>query len=94
MIGLYVKLKIKDGKQQEFETAAKELQELVRANEPGCNFYGFHKTDDPCVYVVLESYADQASLDAHGQTEYFKRVGGKFASVLGGAPEINRYEAI
>ncbi len=93
-IGLIARLKIQPGKSKEFETIFAELQDAVRANEPGNNFYACHRTDDETVYVVMEQYVDQAALDAHGATEHMKTIGAKLGSVMGGRPELERMESI
>ena len=41
-------------------------------------------------YYVMELYADQAALDAHGKSEHFKAAGPKFAGLMAGPPEVKR----
>jgi len=91
-IGLFAKLKIQEGKNEEFEAAFSEIQAKVIAEEPGCNFYACHRTDDPTVYVVMEQYADQAALDAH--SAHLREIGGALGGVMGGRPEIQQFESI
>ena len=88
-IGVIAKLTVQAGKNEEFETIFAELEAKVTENESGCNFYSLHKSrSDENAYVVLEQYVDQAALDAHGQTEYFKALGAKMGGCMGGRPEI------
>ena len=94
-IGVIAKLKIKEGKNSEFEEVFTELAAAVRANESGNNFYALHKSrTDPQLYIVLEQYVDQAALDAHGQSDHFKASGGKMGPCMGGAPEIEVMDAV
>ncbi|MGB3811398.1 MAG: antibiotic biosynthesis monooxygenase, partial [Parvibaculum sp.] len=59
----------------------------VHANEKGCLQYDFFKSKaDASTYIIMEQYATQADLDAHGKSDYFKAAGAKFGSLLGGAP--------
>ena len=69
-IGVIARLKVQPGKNEEFEGIFAELEAAVRANEPGNNFYSLHKSRaDENDYIVLEQYADQDALNAHGQTD-------------------------
>ncbi len=88
-IGVIAVLTIADGKNDEFEAVFSELAEAVRANEPGNEFYAiFQCKDNSQQYKVLERYVDQAALDAHGKTDYFKAAGSKLAPCMAAAPDI------
>jgi quinol monooxygenase YgiN len=88
-IGVIARLAIQAGKNEEFETIFNELASAVREKESGNNFYALHKSrSDENSYVVLEEYADQAALDAHGQSDHFKTIGAKMGSCMAGRPEI------
>ena len=94
-VGIIARLKIQEGKNDEFEGIFKELMAAVHANESGNNFYALHKSSsDPQTYVVLEQYVDQAALDAHGKTDHFRSLGAKMGGCLAGAPEIEIMEAV
>jgi quinol monooxygenase YgiN len=43
---------------------------------------------------VLESYEDQAALEAHGQTAYFKAANVKLGGLVAGAPEVEYMDGI
>ena len=43
---------------------------------------------------MLELYKDQAAVDHHGGTEYFRAAGPKFAGVLAGRPEIEYLDGV
>ena len=95
MIGVTAKLPIQDGKQAEFEQVFKELMAKVHANEPGCTMYQLYKVKgSDTEYVVMETYASQEALDAHGQTEYFKAAGPGLGACLAGAPTIEYYDIV
>ncbi len=88
-IGLVATLKVKDGAQADFEATFRELQAAVRANEPDCFLYDlFQDTEDTTVYVVMEQYASQASLQAHGQTAHMRQFGPQMGQYLNGAPSL------
>jgi quinol monooxygenase YgiN len=94
-IGVTAKLTIQEGKNEEFEGIFAELMAAVNAKESGCNFYALHKSrSDPQSYIVLEQYADEESLAAHGKTDHFRSLGAKMGSCLSGAPEIEIMDSV
>ncbi|MDZ4318061.1 MAG: antibiotic biosynthesis monooxygenase [Caulobacterales bacterium 32-67-6] len=95
MIGVVATLKVQDGKGDEFEAVFKDLMAQVKANEPGCLVYQLTKSrTEPGTYKVLEIYANDEALKAHGQTEYFKAAGPKMGPCLAGRPEIEMLDAV
>ena len=94
-VGVIAKLKIQEGKNEEFEGIFTELASAVRANEPGNNFYELHKSrTDSQLYIVLEQYADEESLGLHGKTDHFRTLGAKMGGCMAGAPEIEMMDAV
>ena len=95
MIGVIATLKVAEGKNAEFEAVFTDLAKQVRASEPGNLAYQLTKSrTDPQIYKVLELYADQDALSAHGQTDYFKAAGTKMGPCMGGRPEIEYLDAV
>jgi quinol monooxygenase YgiN len=97
MTWLLVKFKIQDGKQAEFEGVLRDLAAKVRANEPGVPTYTLVKKQgdaNATEYWMIENYKDAASLQAHGQTDYFKAAGPKFMGCLAGAPDVQMLEVV
>ncbi len=67
----------------------------VNSNEDGCHLYALHQSrTDAQAYVVLEQYADQAALDAHGKTDFSRSIGAKLADCLAAAPEVEYLDAV
>ena len=87
MIGVIATLKIKAGKGAEFEAVANQLVEKVTANEEGVVYYDLYKQDDT-TYVFLERYKDQAALDVHRKTDYYKSIGAQLGAFMTAAPDI------
>jgi quinol monooxygenase YgiN len=88
-IGIVAHLKVKAGKEQEFETAFAELQASVKKNEPGALQYEIFKSkQDPTVYVVMEQYKSEADLTAHRTTPHMAAAGPRLGAVLDGRPQI------
>ena len=93
MIGVVATLKIKEGKGAEFEAVANQLVEKVNANEEGVIYYDLYKQDDT-TYLFLEKYKDQAALDIHRKTNYYKSLGAQLGAFMAGAPDIKILTAV
>lgn len=94
-IGVVATLKVQDGKGGEFESVFQELAAQVKANEPGNKLYQVFKSRaDANTYIVMEVYADQAALEAHGKSDHFKAAGPKIGPTLGGRPDIQYFDAV
>ena len=93
--GVVATLKVQEGKDSEFEAIFRELMEQVRANEPGNHLYRvFRSRKDKSTYVVMEIYADDDTMKAHGKSEHFRAMSPKIGAVLAGAPHIHFMDAI
>ncbi len=90
MLGVVATIRVKPGAGAQFEALAKELVTKVRANEPGCALYALHRAEAPDTYVFLERYLDQAAVEAHRQTDYFKSIGRSMGQFMAGPPDILR----
>ena len=90
MLGIVATIKVKAGMEQQFEAVAKELVAKVNAGEPGCRLYALHRAETPLTYVFMERYADQAAVEAHRGTDYFKALGRKMGEYMEGRPEVMR----
>ncbi|PVI03752.1 hypothetical protein DM02DRAFT_587373 [Periconia macrospinosa] len=67
----------KPGKADRVEELLKDVSVSVKANEPGTLKYQINretKGDAPSI-VMIETYKDQAALQAHGSSDYFKKMG-------------------
>ncbi len=92
MIAILARLNVAPGKEADFEKHMLGLAEQVRANEPGNSLYTIVKDDEG--YAVMEIYADEAALAAHGSSDHFKAAGAGFKGLMAGAPDIKRFEVI
>src|SRR4029450_8982266 len=82
------------GMEQQSEAVAKELVAKVNAKEPGCRLYALHRGEAPQTYVFMERYTDQAAVDAHCGTYYFKALGRKMGEFMDGRPEVLRLKEV
>lgn len=92
MIALLARLNVATGKEKQFEAVMLELAAQVRANEPGNQLYTLVK--DAEGYAVMELYDDDEALRAHGASDHFKAAGAKFAGLMAGRPELQRFDVI
>ena len=94
-VGVVATIKIKPDTNAAFEAVAKEMMAAVRANEPGNKVYQFCKSKaDPTTYVVMEIYADQVALEAHGKSEHFRSIGPKMGPSMAGRPDVQYFETV
>ena len=95
MIGVVATIKVKEGQGPEFERAFADLAAKVKANEPGNVFYQLTKSrTEPDTYKVLELYASEEALKAHGTSEHFKAGGAAFGHTLAGRPQVEYLDAV
>jgi quinol monooxygenase YgiN len=94
-IGVTAKLQILTGENKAFEALFKQLVAAVLTNETGCLLYALHQSrDDAQTYIVLEQYADEDALNAHGKTAHYQSFGKAMAVHLAAAPQIELMDSI
>ena len=72
-IVLFARLKVKKDAVDRAREAALSIVEDSRA-ENGCINYDFHQAiNDATVFLWHETWKNQAAIDAHGESEHFKR---------------------
>jgi len=85
---IIAKLSVKPEKSKDFIAAAKEIIEKSN-KEKGCCFYQLYQDPyDSSRFVFVEEYKNQAAVDEHFSTEYFKGFGPKIAGFVTGPAEI------
>ena len=91
---LVARLKAKNGKEEEMETALREMVSKVEKEE-GTLVYKLHRSQkDPSVFLFYEKYKDKDALSHHSSTPYFKELFGLLGPLFEGAPEIEMYDEI
>lgn len=81
-------LNIKADKIKDFTDAAKEMIENSN-KEPGCKSYQLYQDPyDNTKFVFVEQYANQAAVDQHFATDYFKAFGPKTGDLITGPAKI------
>jgi quinol monooxygenase YgiN len=85
---ILAKVYIKPGNESDFIEAAKVMIENSNKEE-GC--LGYMLYQDPYEktnFIFVESYKNQAAIDTHFSTSYFKEFGGKIADITSKPSEI------
>jgi len=95
MIGILAVLQVQPDKVAAFEAIFARLAARVRAEEPGALLYQLTRSrTEPLTYKVLELYADQAAVEAHAATDYYKAIGAELGPCLTAPPAIELLDAI
>ena len=86
-------LKIKAGREAEFERLQTELSELTHAHEPDTCAYDVirHRTD-PEVYVVYARFKDEAAFQLHQSTPFHDRLVPPIIDCVDGAMDLQFFD--
>ena len=95
MIGVVATMKVKPDQVAAFEDAMGQLVKATRANEPGVKVYQFCRSQkEPTTYIVMELYQDQATLDAHMKSDWFRGAGPKLQPCLAERPVLDKFDTV
>jgi quinol monooxygenase YgiN len=79
---IVAKLQVKADKTKAFAEAAREMIEKSN-KETGCKFYQLYQDPyDNTKFIFVEEYKNQAAVDAHFASDYFKAFGPKIADLV------------
>ena len=93
MITVIATVRAAPGKGPELEADFKAYAEQVKQNEPGTLMYTLSRSrEDPELYYALETYADEAAVQAHMQN--FQNRKGGATDVAAGPPQIQVLDRI
>jgi quinol monooxygenase YgiN len=85
---IVAKVSVKPEKIKDFTEAAKEMIEKSN-KESGCKFYQLYQDPyDNTKFVFVEQYVNQAAVDAHFASDYFKGFSPKIADLVTGPAQI------
>ena len=65
MATFLAKIKIRAGKEADFEATAQQMFEATHANEPNCRRYEYWRAREPRTYYCLESFNDYVGFMIH-----------------------------
>ena len=85
MMTFLARMKIKEGKVEDFVRIANALTEKVHANEPETTAYQFFKLrDEPRAYAVYEQFSSEAAEEAHRNTLHFAEMAPELIECIDG----------
>jgi len=85
MMTFIARMKIKEGKEDDFVRLARQLTEQVHAKEPDTLRYEFFKLkDEPLGYAVFEQFSNEAAEEAHRNTPHFNELAAPLIECLDG----------
>jgi quinol monooxygenase YgiN len=93
MRGVIAKIKVKEGREAEFETLAASLV-VESSAEAGCLSYVLWRSEEAREYVFVERYADEAAAQAHVKSDHYRRIGRQMGALMDGAPSVLRLAAM
>ena len=95
MLAITSRLKVKKGREADFERVALELAESTLANEKDCHGYRLARSPhDPQLYELLERYADDAALAIHSNSNHLRDAVPALMDCLDGTPEVALFEEV
>ena len=89
MIGQIIRLKVKEGKEAEFEPLVSNLMKGVSDNEPGSIYDVRRVRGEPRTYFYFISFPDQAAYDRYMAADYHTEMSPKALALLDGDPIFN-----
>jgi quinol monooxygenase YgiN len=94
MIKIVAKMPVKESEVETFKAAAKELVEKSAAEAGNVSYSLNVSTTDPCLFVIMECWKDQAAIDFHNQTEHFTTILPKLSALCEGDVSIELFNEI
>lgn len=86
MIGQIIRLKIQEGKVEEFEGLVSQLMKDVTSHEPGSIYDVRRVRGEPLTYSYFISFPDQAAFDRYMEADYNQQMSPKAVACLDGDP--------
>lgn len=75
MMTFLARMKVKEGKVEEFERLARKMTRRTLADEPGVKAYEFFRLhDEERGYAVFESFASEEAEEAHRNSAHFNEL--------------------
>ena len=91
MISLIVNVRVKPGRERDYERISREFGQYVEANRPGNILFRTYRTGDPLEFVTIEHFEDQASLDAHQASDHTKAALTRLQDILDGGLRVQKF---
>ena len=86
MIGQTIRLKVKEGKESEFEALVAQLMSDVTSNEQGSVYDVRRVRNEPRTYFYFISFPDEAGYDRYMAADYHTQMSPMALALLDGDP--------
>ncbi|MGJ7491501.1 putative quinol monooxygenase [Variovorax sp. ZT4R33] len=95
MIGMIVRINVKEGKSAEFERAFAVQGQSVRANELGNHLYElFQSRTQPDTYTLVELYDDDHALAVHKEAPHMVANRPLIEPLVEGRPVVEKFDIV
>ena len=95
MIVVIAVIKALAGKEEEMESAMRDMVSKVQSEEEATLAYALHRAQgEPGKFMFYEKYKDQAAFEHHSTTPYIRELFDKIGPLVDGSPRIEMYEEI
>ena len=85
MMTFLARMKVKEGREEDFVRLANALTEKVRASEPDTTAYEFFRLrDEPRAFAVYEQFVSEAAEEAHRNTPHFNEIAPELIDCIDG----------
>jgi len=91
--GFFVELKAKPGKESEVEAFLAHGAVMAKAEAGIAGWYAV-KEDEPRIYAIVDTFADEVARDAHLNGELAKALFGRADELFSEAPKVHRLHVI
>ncbi|MGA7807658.1 putative quinol monooxygenase [Bradyrhizobium sp.] len=91
--GFYVELKAKPGKQADVEAFLKQSAALAK-DEAGIVSWYAVKEEEPGVFGIVDTFADEVAWNAHANGELAKALFGKADELFSEPPKVHRLQIV
>ena len=94
MIHIVAKNSVMKEQVETFKVLAKELI-LKSKEEKGCIAYDLYEDmNNPTVLTFIEIWADEKAIEAHNQSEHFKKIVPKLGKLVDGKKDVRLYKKV
>jgi len=91
---LLVELKAKPGKESEIEAFLKKEAMQVRGEPGTLSWHAAKDEGEPGVYVIFDTFNDEAGRDAHMKGEAAKELAANAEKLFSVAPKVHRVQVV
>ena len=90
-----VRIRVVDGRQDDFDLFTMSFAADVQRNEPGCLWYAAHRVlGSELDYIIVMRFRTWADYELHGDSAHMKKALSQLEWYLDGSPQFEVYAAV